>query len=185
MANDKPITLHEAAMRAGTLMGLFWIIKFSFIPLGFTIPVLHLLFIVCTLFVPFLGYIYAKRFRERERGGVISAGGGMLFCIMMYLSATMLAFVAHYIYFEYMDDGFIIAAYQEQMKMAEEALDGAQKESMAALIEQAKPVLEQLTAMSPIDLTFSMASQDITWCFILSIFTGLGIYKKKKSETER
>ena len=35
---DKPKTLQEHAMRFGTMMGIFWIIKFSFLPIGFKIP---------------------------------------------------------------------------------------------------------------------------------------------------
>ena len=60
MTNEQPITLQEGAMRFGTFMGVFWIIKFSFLPLGFTMPLLQLLFILLTLFVPVLGVIYAQ-----------------------------------------------------------------------------------------------------------------------------
>ena len=54
MPTDKPITLQEHAMRFGTFMGIFWIFKFIFLPLGFTIPLLQLLFVLLTLFVPVL-----------------------------------------------------------------------------------------------------------------------------------
>ena len=42
------------------------------LPLGFTIPLLQLLFILLTLFVPVLGYIYARRFRNKYRDGNFS-----------------------------------------------------------------------------------------------------------------
>ncbi len=57
MTSNKPMTLQQHAMRFGTLMGLFWILKFILLPVGFTIPLLQLLFLLLTLFVPILGYI--------------------------------------------------------------------------------------------------------------------------------
>ena len=72
MPTDKPITLQEHAMRFGTFMGIFWIFKFIFLPLGFTIPLLQLLFVLLTLFVPVLGYIYVRKFRNTYCNGEIS-----------------------------------------------------------------------------------------------------------------
>ena len=60
MTNYKP-TLQECAMRYGTGMGLLWAFKFMLFPLGLRIPFLQLLFIVLTIGVPFLGYIFAKK----------------------------------------------------------------------------------------------------------------------------
>ena len=58
MTERKP-TLQECAMRYGTGMGLLWSFKFMLFPLGLRIPFLLLLFIVLTLGVPILGYIFA------------------------------------------------------------------------------------------------------------------------------
>lgn len=60
MTERKP-TLQECAMRYGTGMGLLWSFKFMLFPLGLRIPFLLLLFIVLTLGVPILGYIFAKK----------------------------------------------------------------------------------------------------------------------------
>lgn len=72
MTSNKPMTLQQHAMRFGTLMGLFWILKFILLPVGFTIPLLQLLFLLLTLFVPILGYIYVRKYRERECGGELN-----------------------------------------------------------------------------------------------------------------
>lgn len=82
MPTDKPITLQEHAMRFGTFMGIFWIFKFIFLPLGFTIPLLQLLFVLLTLFVPVLGYIYVRKFRNTYCNGEIS------FSVLFYLPCT-------------------------------------------------------------------------------------------------
>lgn len=91
MPTDKPITLQEHAMRFGTFMGIFWIFKFIFLPLGFTIPLLQLLFVLLTLFVPVLGYIYVRKFRNTYCNGEISFFRAFLFTLYMYLFAALLA----------------------------------------------------------------------------------------------
>ena len=101
MTQNQPISLQQTAMYFGTLMGLFWIIKFTFLPLGFTIPLLQLLFVLLTFFVPILGYLYARKFRNRYCGGSITFSRAFAFTVLMYLFAALLAAVAHYIYFRY------------------------------------------------------------------------------------
>lgn len=100
MTNYKP-TLQECAMRYGTGMGLLWAFKFMLFPLGLRIPFLQLLFIVLTIGVPFLGYIFAKKFRERHCGGSITFSRAFLFTTFMYMFASLFVAVVHYIYFRY------------------------------------------------------------------------------------
>ena len=92
MTTERPITLQEYAMRFGTYMGLFWIFKFIFLPIGFSIPLLQLLFILMTLFVPVLGYIYARRYRNQYHEGNFSFTQAFSFCFLMYLSSLQLTF---------------------------------------------------------------------------------------------
>ena len=116
MTQNQPISLQQTAMYFGTLMGLFWIIKFTFLPLGFTIPLLQLLFVLLTFFVPILGYLYARKFRNRYCGGSITFSRAFAFTVLMYLFAALLAAVAHYIYFRYIDNGFLIDSYIGQLE---------------------------------------------------------------------
>ena len=97
MTERKP-TLQECAMRYGTGMGLLWSFKFMLFPLGLRIPFLLLLFIVLTLGVPILGYIFAKKYRERYCNNAISFGKALLFTIFMYMFASLFVAVVHYIY---------------------------------------------------------------------------------------
>ena len=87
MTNYKP-TLQECAMRYGTGMGLLWAFKFMLFPLGLRIPFLQLLFIVLTIGVPFLGYIFCPK--SSENGIVTEASlflRAFLFTTFMYMFA--------------------------------------------------------------------------------------------------
>ena len=165
MTQNQPISLQQTAMYFGTLMGLFWIIKFTFLPLGFTIPLLQLLFVLLTFFVPILGYLYARKFRNRYCGGSITFSRAFAFTVLMYLFAALLAAVAHYIYFRYIDNGFLIDSYIGQLE-----------ESIDQFIEG----FSLISSLSPIQLTFQLISQNFMYGVLLALPTALLVMRRKK-----
>ena len=53
---EKKTTLQQDAMYYGTLMGIFWTLKFILFPLGMTMPVMLVAFFILTFIrVPVLG----------------------------------------------------------------------------------------------------------------------------------
>lgn len=134
MTTERPITLQEYAMRFGTYMGLFWIFKFIFLPIGFSIPLLQLLFILMTLFVPVLGYIYARRYRNQYHEGNFSFTQAFSFCFLMYLFASILTALAHYVYFRFIDQGYLLNTYLDQLETIKDSVTGDMKISVEQLI---------------------------------------------------
>ena len=135
-------------------MGIFWMFKFIFLPLGFSIPLLQLFFILCTLFVPILGYLYARKFRNTYCEGTISFSRAFLFTACMYIFAAMLTAVGHYIYFQFIDQGFLMDMYRQQ--------------------------LDTVAALTPIQLTFQLITQNVFYGILLSLPTGLLVMRYKK-----
>lgn len=176
MTQNQPISLQQTAMYFGTLMGLFWIIKFAFLPLGFTIPLLQLLFVLLTFFVPILGYLYARKFRNRYCGGSITFSRAFAFTVLMYLFAALLAAVAHYIYFRYIDNGFLIDSYIGQL----EAMKPTATEEMKESIDQFIEGFSLISSLSPIQLTFQLISQNFMYGVLLALPTALLVMRRKK-----
>lgn len=175
MADKKP-TLQECAMKYGTMMGLFWIGKFILFPIGFKIPFIQLFFFFLTLFTPFLGYIFAKKYRENECENSISFFQGFSFTIFMYLFAALLVAVAHYIYFQFIDNGFIIETYSAMLNGLKEASAG-----QAVLpIEQVEEAMNIISGLSALQLTMQIIYQNIFWGFLLAFPTALLIMKRNK-----
>ncbi len=98
-------------MHFGTYMGIYWILKFILFPLGFHIPFLSLLFVILTLSVPFIGYHYAKMYRDKICGGSIQFSHAMLFTIFMYMFASLLV--------EKMDISVVIPLFNEEESLPE------------------------------------------------------------------
>lgn len=176
MTQNQPISLQQTAMYFGTLMGLFWIIKFTFLPLGFTIPLLQLLFVLLTFFVPILGYLYARKFRNRYCGGSITFSRAFAFTVLMYLFAALLAAVAHYIYFRYIDNGFLIDSYIGQLEAMKPTATEELKESIDQFIEG----FSLISSLSPIQLTFQLISQNFLYGTLLALPTALLVMRRKK-----
>lgn len=170
MTNYKP-TLQECAMRYGTGMGLLWAFKFMLFPLGLRIPFLQLLFIVLTIGVPFLGYIFAKKFRERHCDGSITFSRAFLFTTFMYMFASLFVAVVHYIYFRYI-------AYRSILNQFKETA-GAE---LTTSLNQFEEAIDLLSGLTPLEMTFQLISQNMFYGMLMAIPTALIVMRKKKNE---
>ncbi len=177
MTANKTLTLQEYAMRFGTLMGIFWILKFILIPLGFTIPLIQLLFILLTLFVPILGYLYARRFRNRYNGGTITFGRAYIFTFFLYIFASILTAAAHYIYFRFIDQGFLFDSYRKQIEEVRQSVQG----DMAAILDQSMETLNLIASFTPSEMTLNLLSNNIFYGMLLALPTALLVMKRKKT----
>lgn len=166
--------LRGYAMQYGTYMGIYWILKFIFFPMGLKFPILEVLFMVLTIGVPVLGYVYARRFRDRYCEGYISFFKAFAFCFLMYMFASILTAVAHYIYFQYIDNGFLFSSYEQLLQQA------GKMEGMESLVEQMNGVLDVFRQLSPIQLTMQLVSQNIFYAGLLVSFpTALLVMRRR------
>lgn len=168
---QRKVSTRTYAMHFGAYMGIYWILKFILLPLSFTIPFLSFLFIGLTLGVPFLGYYYLKAFRDKVCGGYISFSKAMVFVLLVYFFAAMLVSVAHFIYFQYIDDGLIfnaIKATSEQVMALNE--NSADYDLISDTISDLMTSLNDLT---PADITLANFSRNIYIGFLLAIPTAM------------
>lgn len=164
-------------MHFGTYMGIYWILKFVLFPLGFHIPFFSLLFVILTLSVPFVGYYYARIYRDKVCGGGIRFSHAMLFTAFMYMFASLLVAVAHYVYFQFIDHGFVVDSYT---RLWDELLT-----TSPALIENKEVIKETIDAarsLTSINITMQILSWDVFWGSILAFPTALMVMKKPQSE---
>lgn len=168
--------MQECAMRYGTSMGLLWIFKFALFPLGLMIPFLQLLFLILTLGVPVVGYIFARRFRDRHcEGGVLPFWRAFLFTVFMYMFASMLVCVAHYIYFRYLDGGFVMETYRTLLMQVKESASA----ELMPFLQQYEEALDLIAGLSPLELTFQMISNNIFMGVLMAIPTALLVMRNK------
>lgn len=177
MTENKKTSLQEAAMRYGTVMGIYWTLKFVLFPAGMKMPLLLTLFFVATLAVPVLGYMLVRRFRDKECEGVIGYSRAFLFTSLMYLFAALFATIIHYIYFRYMDNGLIINTYYAILDQMGTGATG----ELATSLEQFREALGMIAQLTPLELSLQLISQNIFYCLIIAFPTALLVMRKPKN----
>lgn len=165
-------------MLFGTYMGIFWVMKFTLFPLGLTIPFLLFLFAGLTLGVPFMGYYYARTYRNRVCGGSISFLHAWVFTVFMYMFASLLTAAAHYAYFQFLDHGYVVNTVEAMVDtVAQSNLPG-----MESYIATYREALDAARSISPIEIAMQMVSSNVTWGAILALPTALFVMKRPKDE---
>ena len=171
-------TLQEYAMRYGTAMGIFWACKFVLFPLGMSMPLLLIFFFILTLSVPILGYLFVRKYREQQCEGVLNFSRAYIFTIFMYMFASLFVAVIHYLYFRYIDKGMIVNTYQGMIDQMNAVATGDMKESL----EQFRTALDVVSSLTPLEITLQLLTQNVFYCSILAIPTGLLVMRNKKKE---
>jgi hypothetical protein len=156
-------------MRYGTVMGIFWTLKFVLFPMGMQSPLLLMAFFLLTLIVPVAGFFLVRQYRVRECGGVLSFSRAFLFTSFMYLFAALFATIAHYVYFRYIDGGLIVNTYQDMLTQME-AIATA---DMKASLDQFQQALDIIAALSPLEISIQLITQNVFYCTLIALPTAL------------
>ncbi|MGR4837482.1 MULTISPECIES: DUF4199 domain-containing protein [unclassified Bacteroides] len=168
--------IQRYAMLFGTYMGMYWILKFILFPIGLTVPLLALLFMGLTVCVPFMGYYYTRMYRNAACGGSIGFLHSWIFTVFMYMFAALLAAVAHYVYFRFIDHGYIISTCESMLDTLAQTNAPGMEEYIAAYRE----ALEAARMLTPIDITMQLVSWNVFIGSILAVPTSLFVMKRKK-----
>lgn len=173
---EKRPSLQEGAMRYGTAMGIFWTIKFILFPMGMKMPLLLMLFFLLTLSVPVLGYQFARKYRDRECGGIISYSRAFLFTAFMYMFAALFATIIHYVYFRYIDNGLIVNTYHDMLNQLSAGATGELETS----INQIREALNVIAQLTPVEISMQLISQNLFYCTIIAAFTAMFVMRNPK-----
>lgn len=176
MAETNRGYMQQYAMLFGTYMGAFWIFKFIFFPLGLKFPLLFYLFIGLTICVPFIGCHYARLYRDDVHKGQISFFRSWVFTASVYVFAALLTSVAHYIYFRYIDRGFILDTYENLINESA----AANIPALSAHMEQLKTATNFMRTLSPIDITMQMLSQNVFYGALIALPTAMFVARRKR-----
>ena len=171
-------------MNFGAVVGLYYIGKFCFFPLSLHSTMAALLFLGLTLMVPFFIYRLVRRYRDICCDGKIDFSRAFTFSMLTMAFGSLLAAAAHYVYFAFIDGGAMIGALQESLAQLQgvdlSVLEGANADTIAQFnqyVEVVQQTVGQLQAMSPIDITMGMLSNNVSWSVILSLPIALIIKK--------
>lgn len=167
MADYNRIKQMKAFARVdGAYLGLIWIIAFSFFVMQYSNPLMGMLSMFVSVFSLIFAYKRLVKFRTEICDNTINFARAYTYLIFTFFYASLILGLAQYIYFKFIDGGYIVNAYAqmastEEFKTASEAY-GMTKEG----IDQA---LDQMAKVRPVDIAINFLSMNVFGCFFLSI----------------
>ena len=159
--------LRTYAAQKGAIVGGMWILSFACFIIGLSHPRASLLCIMAGIGSIFVTGKLIRRFRQQK--GEIGFFMAMWTGILMFMYASLLMAAAQFIYFRYMDNGFVADTYatllqQPEVLKALQNMSGG--ENYRELIDQA---IITWQTISPIELTFEFLVSNFFLGIIVSI----------------
>lgn len=176
--NQEQPTMMQCAMNLGAVLGVYYIGKFCLFPLSLHSTLAATLFLGLTLMVPFLVFRLTRLYRDRYLGGSIDFSRAFIFTLYVMGFGSLLAAAAHYIYFAYIDGGAIVNALEQSISQLTaidlSTLEGTEGSESAIVqfnqyIELMRNTASQLSAMTPIEMTMGMLSNNVSWAIVIAL----------------
>lgn len=177
MTTPEYVQLRAFARVDGTYLGILWTLSFICCIIGINNPLVSFAGSMIAVTSPFFAAKRLRKFRDEVREGQISFLRSMAYYMLMFFYASVLFALAQYIYFAFMDGGYILREYISMMSTEES------KEMMKAYGLTAKQVsdsLNELANTSPIMIALNIMTMNITIGILLSLPVASLTRKKKE-----
>ena len=164
--------MRSASMNLGTVLGVYYILKFCLFPLSFSNAFAGLLFIVLTVLVPVVAYRLMKRYRRSSpETGQMTFGQAWSFALRLFFFASLLAAVAHFVYFSFIDNGMLLQAINDNLdQMSNLQVEGVTDQlTWQKQLEMFRESFDSVAALSPIQMTMELFVNNLFWGCILAL----------------
>ncbi|MBO4895171.1 MAG: DUF4199 domain-containing protein [Prevotella sp.] len=180
MTAPEYIQLKAYARQDGFFLALLWIACFAGYIIGLTSQFMALASMLLVITTPFFVASRLKKFRDEGREGVISFGRGYAYTIFVFFYGAVLLAVAQYLYFAYMDNGYLVNSFAKMMT-SEEGRTMLEQYGMTKVVDDS---LAEMAATRPIDYALNILTINISLGFILGVPIGL-IMQRKSANAEK
>ena len=180
MTPEEYIQLKAFARQDGALLSLLWIGSFACYIKGLSSPMLAFAAVLLVTLSPFFAASRLRHFRDYAREGFITFKRGYAYTVMSFFYAGLLMAAAIYVYFEFMDNGYLLSVYSTLMESA----DMKRMLEASGMKEQMTQGLQDLYEMRPIDYAVNMLTAIITAGFVLGLPIAALVQKRVKVSAE-
>ena len=159
------VQLKAFARVDGAKVAVLWICSFAFYVIGLNTPLYAIVALLLMVVTPFFVARKLRRFRDEDLNGVISLLRGWAFFILVFFYASILLASAQYVYFAYMDNGYLLSMFSKTISSAE----AKQALEQTGMMQQVTESLKQMAAMRPIDYALNVLTMNITIGIVLGL----------------
>lgn len=165
MVQEEYIQLKAFARIDGALLAAVWVASFACYIFGMSVPMLMMCGMLIAVGSPFFAAIRLRKFRDVARDGVISFRRGYAYTILEFFYAALLFAIAQFVYFQFLDNGYLISRLVEMMN-TEQTQQIIQAYGMGDMLEES---LGQMAETRPIDYALNYLTLNIIAGVILGL----------------
>lgn len=156
-----------------------WILSFACFVGEFNYPALGLVSMLTALTSVFIVAIRVRRYRDMVVEGAISLRRSYFYCLLVFAYSSLLFAAAQYVYFQFIDNGYIVSVYSEMTGTPEfKALMSAYGVSH----DEINTAIDGLSNLRPIDLAFQFFTTNIVIGTIISFPIALTTRKRRQKQ---
>ena len=159
------IQLKAFARVDGALLAVLWISSFACYVAGISNPLYGVLAIILMVVTPFFVCSRLGKFRDEGRYGVISLSRGWAYSVFVFFYAAILLALAQYVYFTYIDQGYLLQSFTRALQ-APEARQMVEQYGMQQAMDES---LEMMGQMRPIDYALNVLTVNIMAGIVLGL----------------
>ena len=168
MANYQELEQVQAFARVdGVLLVTLWTASFVCMICSFSMPMLGL----AGFLIGAASLVYAlkrlKKFRDDVLDGTISYRRALAYSLFQYLDCSLLFAGVQYIYFRFIDHGFLMNQYAKTLQ-APEVLD-MMKRFYGLSAEEIKMMMDNLGMLTPIQIALQFFTTNVMMGVVMSI----------------
>jgi hypothetical protein len=168
------VQLKAFARQDGTFLGLMWIASFACYVGEFHYSPLGMLAMILAVISPFFLVMRLKKFRDNVRDGEISFRRAFWYCLFCFFYASLLFALSQYVYFAFIDNGFLVQQYNTMMSTPE----AKQLMNLYKVANEMEDGISAFARLTAIEKALNFLTMNITIGFILS-FPIAAIMKSK------
>lgn len=149
----------------GAIMGVMWIISFACFIAQFYMPLLNMAALIFGIASIIVSAIRLRNFRDNILDGVISYWRAYGYSLLTYFYAALLLAAAQYIYFQFIDHGFLLNQYTTMTSSPE-------FKSMMTLYgikaDEMKLTMDTIATLRPIDIALQFLTTNLFFGIVIS-----------------
>jgi len=175
MTAPEYIQLKAYARQDGFFLALLWTASFVCYIMGISNQMLGMLAIGLAIMTPFFVAGRLRKFRDEGREGLISFRRSYAYTIFVFFYAAVLLAVVQFLYFAYIDNGYLMSSFSRMMS-SEEGKQIISQYGMSQMVEEG---LSEMANIRPIDYALNILTVNIIIGFIVGVPIGLVMQREK------
>ena len=175
MTAPEYVQLKAYARQDGFFLALLWIASFACYIMGISNGLMGMDAIMMAVMTPFFVAGRLRKFRDEGREGVISFRRSYAYTVFVFFYGAVLLAVAQFLYFAYMDNGYLLSTFSKIVTSAE----GKEMLQQYGMTQVAEDSLTEMASLRPIDYALNILTVNIMIGFVLGVPIGLAIQRRR------